>query len=180
MPIKRKKFNSRFPTARIKKIMQTDDDIGKVAAIVPVVISRALELFIDGLVKKSYEQTKSRNAKTLTTSHIKQVIHEEKGFDFLKDLVQNVPDRSAEDEDTKTRQTKRSLSNASVGSEGGVPTKRRRPKKVQESSSTCTATSTPSSSHSDLEENKEDLLGVSKTDEDSKSEQEESDDDDYE
>ena len=31
--------------ARIKKIMQSDEDVGKVAAAVPVIISRALELF---------------------------------------------------------------------------------------------------------------------------------------
>lgn len=61
------------------------------------------------------------------------MIHEEKGFDFLKDLVQNVPDRSAEDEEeTKTKQTKRSLSNVSIGSEGGIPTKRKRSKKLLE------------------------------------------------
>ncbi|CAF92634.1 unnamed protein product [Tetraodon nigroviridis] len=29
MPSKKKKYNSRFPPARIKKIMQTDEEIGK-------------------------------------------------------------------------------------------------------------------------------------------------------
>ncbi|GBL81019.1 Dr1-associated corepressor [Araneus ventricosus] len=70
MPSKKKKFNARFPPARIKKIMQTDEDIGKVAAAVPVIISRALELFVDSLVTKTSLITKSRNAKTLTTSHL--------------------------------------------------------------------------------------------------------------
>ena len=38
MPSKKKKYNARFPPARIKKIMQADEDVGKVAAVVPVII----------------------------------------------------------------------------------------------------------------------------------------------
>ncbi|XP_062618256.1 dr1-associated corepressor-like [Saccostrea cucullata] len=98
MPSKKKKFSARFPPARIKKIMQTDEDVGKVAAAVPVLISRALEKFIETLIMKTSETTKTRNAKTLTTSHIKQTIYQEKKFDFLKDLVANVPDHQAEED----------------------------------------------------------------------------------
>ncbi|XP_015272356.1 PREDICTED: dr1-associated corepressor isoform X2 [Gekko japonicus] len=70
MPSKKKKYNARFPPARIKKIMQTDEEIGKVAAAVPVIISRALELFLESLLKKACHVTQSRNAKTMTTSHL--------------------------------------------------------------------------------------------------------------
>ncbi|KAH3855483.1 hypothetical protein DPMN_098087 [Dreissena polymorpha] len=98
MPGKKKKYNARFPPARIKKIMQTDEDVGKVAAAVPVIISRALELFIDSLIEKTASVTRGKNAKTLSASHIKQAIHSEKTFDFLRDLVQNVPDHQADDE----------------------------------------------------------------------------------
>ena len=38
VPCKKKKYNSRFPPARIKKIMQSDDEVGKVAAVVPIII----------------------------------------------------------------------------------------------------------------------------------------------
>jgi histone H3/H4 len=61
---------SRVFQARIKKIMQSDEDIGKVAAAVPVIISRALELFAETLLKKTYELTTRRNARTLTPSHM--------------------------------------------------------------------------------------------------------------
>ncbi|KAL3875115.1 hypothetical protein ACJMK2_038049 [Sinanodonta woodiana] len=98
MPSKKKKFNSRFPPARIKKIMQTDDDVGKVATAVPVIISRALELFIESLILKTNEITQARNAKTLSCTHIKQTIHSEKKFDFLRDLVANVPDHQPEED----------------------------------------------------------------------------------
>ncbi|XP_075044804.1 dr1-associated corepressor [Mixophyes fleayi] len=102
MPSKKKKYNARFPPARIKKIMQTDEEIGKVAAAVPVIISRALELFLESLLKKACQVTQSRSAKTMTTSHLKQCIELEQQFDFLKDLVATVPDIQGENEDNHT------------------------------------------------------------------------------
>ncbi|KAG7484946.1 hypothetical protein MATL_G00055400 [Megalops atlanticus] len=99
MPSKKKKYNARFPPARIKKIMQTDEEIGKVAAAVPVIISRALELFLESLLRKACQVTQSRNAKTMTTSHLKQCIELEQQFDFLKDLVVAVPDIQGDGED---------------------------------------------------------------------------------
>ncbi|KAJ8246794.1 hypothetical protein GJAV_G00255470 [Gymnothorax javanicus] len=102
MPSKKKKYNARFPPARIKKIMQTDEEIGKVAAPVPVIISRALELFLESLLTKACQVTQSRNAKTMTTSHLKQCIELEQQFDFLKDLVAAVPDMQGEAEDNHT------------------------------------------------------------------------------
>ncbi|XP_071962259.1 uncharacterized protein [Antedon mediterranea] len=104
MPSKKKKFNARFPPARIKKIMQTDEDIGKVSQAVPVLISKALEIFLEALVKKSHEKTKARNAKTMTRSHIKQCIENESKFDFLKDLVEGVPDMPCEEDDTNSNE----------------------------------------------------------------------------
>ncbi|KAG2469000.1 dr1-associated corepressor [Polypterus senegalus] len=102
MPSKKKKYNARFPPARIKKIMQTDEEIGKVAAAVPVIISRALELFLESLLTKACQVTQSRNAKTMTTSHLKQCIELEQQFDFLKDLVAAVPDMQGDNEDNHT------------------------------------------------------------------------------
>uniref|UniRef100_A0A3Q1FD21 Dr1-associated corepressor n=1 Tax=Acanthochromis polyacanthus TaxID=80966 RepID=A0A3Q1FD21_9TELE len=102
MPSKKKKYNARFPPARIKKIMQTDEEIGKVAAAVPVIISRALELFLESLLTKACHVTQSRNAKTMTTSHLKQCIELEQQFDFLKDLVATVPDMQGDGEENHT------------------------------------------------------------------------------
>lgn len=98
MPSKKKKYNARFPPARIKKIMQTDEEIGKVAAAVPVIISRALELFVESLVTKTSLITKSRNAKTLTTSHLKSCVLADGSFAFLRELVSSVPDVQGDDE----------------------------------------------------------------------------------
>ncbi len=91
---KRKRYNARFPPvrkrgthpwyvslciakmhlgpfqSRIKKIMQTDEDVGKVAAAVPVLISRALELFVETLLKDVNALVEERGAKTLTPNHL--------------------------------------------------------------------------------------------------------------
>ncbi|NP_001089215.1 uncharacterized protein LOC734262 [Xenopus laevis] len=122
MPSKKKKYNARFPPARIKKIMQTDEEIGKVAAPVPVIISRALELFLESLLKKTCHVTQSRSAKTMTTSHLKQCIELEQQFDFLKDLVATVPDIQGDAEDNHTegeRVSRRSRKPGSSRKNGG-------------------------------------------------------------
>ncbi|CAG0895306.1 unnamed protein product [Cyprideis torosa] len=71
MPSKKQKFNSKFPPARIKRIMQTDEDVGKVATPVPVIISRAVELFLDSFLAKAGEGARSSMAKTLVPNHIR-------------------------------------------------------------------------------------------------------------
>lgn len=90
---KQKKFQG-----RIKRIMQADEEVGKIAQAVPVIISRTLELFVESLLTKSSNITNQRNAKTLSTSHLKQCIMSESRFDFLKDLVKTVPDIGQDDQ----------------------------------------------------------------------------------
>ncbi|XP_055704690.1 uncharacterized protein LOC129802696 [Phlebotomus papatasi] len=98
MPSKKKKYNARFPPGRIKKIMQTDEEVGKVAQAVPIIISRTLELFVESLLTKTVRITNARHAKTLSPSHMKQCIMSESRFDFLRELVKNVPDISVAEE----------------------------------------------------------------------------------
>ncbi|XP_035743762.1 uncharacterized protein LOC118451395 isoform X1 [Vespa mandarinia] len=102
MPSKKKKYNARFPAGRIKKIMQTDEEVGKVAQAVPIIISRTLELFVHSLLTKTMQITSAKNAKTLSPSHMKQCILSESRFDFLKDLVKGLPDVSGPDEEVPT------------------------------------------------------------------------------
>ncbi|BES88696.1 protein 1 (negative cofactor 2 alpha) [Nesidiocoris tenuis] len=99
MPSKKKKYNARFPAGRIKKIMQTDDEVGKVAQAVPVIISRTLEMFVKSLITKTMAITTMKNARTLSPHHMKQCILSEKRFDFLKDLVSSVPEAGTSDTD---------------------------------------------------------------------------------
>lgn len=43
--------------------MQTDEEVGKIAQAVPVIISRTLELFVESLLNKSMSITNTRHAK---------------------------------------------------------------------------------------------------------------------
>ncbi|KAK3808313.1 MAG: histone-fold-containing protein [Benniella sp.] len=88
----RKKYKTKFPVARIKKIMQMDEDVGKVAQATPILISKALELFMQSLIDEACLETRSKNAKRLTAAHLKKTILDKDQFDFLRDIVQNVPD----------------------------------------------------------------------------------------
>ncbi|KAF1847673.1 DNA polymeras-like protein epsilon subunit C [Cucurbitaria berberidis CBS 394.84] len=85
-------IRNHFPVARIKRIMQADDDVGKVAQVTPVVVSKALELFMISLVTKAAAEAKSRNSKRVGAVHLKQAITKNEQFDFLNDIVSKVAD----------------------------------------------------------------------------------------
>ncbi|KAK9068135.1 hypothetical protein SSX86_012246 [Deinandra increscens subsp. villosa] len=89
---KKKKLNTRFPAVRIKKIMQADEDVGKIAMAVPILVSKALELFLQDLCDRTYEVTLQRGAKTLNSMHLKQCVQSFTVFEFLRDIVGEVPD----------------------------------------------------------------------------------------
>lgn len=104
-------IKNHFPVARIKRIMQADDDVGKVAQVTPVVVckffspslpnaqlhanpppAKALELFMISLVTKAAAEAKSRNSKRVGAIHLKQAITKNEQFDFLNDIVSKVAD----------------------------------------------------------------------------------------
>ncbi|KAM3581710.1 hypothetical protein VKS41_005872 [Umbelopsis sp. WA50703] len=88
----KKKYKTKFPVARIKKIMQMDEDVGKVAQATPILISKALELFMQSLIDQACVETRARNAKRLTVAHLKKTVQNTEQFDFLKDVVAEIPD----------------------------------------------------------------------------------------
>ncbi|GLU18959.1 hypothetical protein SLE2022_352330 [Rubroshorea leprosula] len=59
----KKKLDTRFPAARIKKIMQADEDVGKIAMAVPLLVSKALELFLQDLCDQTYDITSKKVSK---------------------------------------------------------------------------------------------------------------------
>ncbi|THU71327.1 hypothetical protein C4D60_Mb04t00240 [Musa balbisiana] len=103
----RRKLHTRFPATRIKKIMQSDEDIGKIALAVPVLVSKALELFLQDLCGKTYSMTLHRGVKTMSSFHLKQCVHKFTVFDFLKDLVSKVPDVGGSYADPDDKATKK-------------------------------------------------------------------------
>ncbi|KAL3461578.1 histone-fold-containing protein [Aspergillus heterothallicus] len=84
---------TKFPVARIKRIMQADEDVGKVAQVTPIAVSKALELFMISLVTKAAQEAKDRNSKRVTASHLKQAVAKDEVLDFLADIIAKVPDQ---------------------------------------------------------------------------------------
>lgn len=83
----KKKHEARFSPSRIKRIMQSDEEVGKIGSSVPFIMSRALEIFLERLLKEASEITRSKNARTLTTAHLKLAIDNNDKFQLLRDLV---------------------------------------------------------------------------------------------
>ncbi|KXZ48608.1 hypothetical protein GPECTOR_26g511 [Gonium pectorale] len=77
---------------RIKKMMQTDDDVGKISQATPILIGRAMELFLEKICKQAIGVAQSRQAKTLTPSHLKAAVTADTTLDFLAELVASAPD----------------------------------------------------------------------------------------
>ena len=78
-------IKTHFPPAKIKKIMQTDEDIGKVSQATPVIVGRSLEYFMAMLVEQSGEMARGMNTKRITADIVKKTIMENEKFDFLRE-----------------------------------------------------------------------------------------------
>ncbi|EIM22911.1 histone-fold-containing protein [Wallemia mellicola] len=103
----KKQKNTKFPVARIKKIMQMDDEVGKVAQATPVLISKALELFMQALVDETLKVTQDKGAKKMTAQHLKQSIEKTEQFDFLSEIAEKIPAPSADDNQPKKRKPRK-------------------------------------------------------------------------
>ncbi|GAA5909309.1 hypothetical protein JCM6882_000947 [Rhodosporidiobolus microsporus] len=100
----KKSNQARFPLARIKKMIQADEDVGKVAQATPIVVSKALELFLGSLVEACVKDAEARGSKKLTPYGLKRAINATPTLDFCADIVESVPDPlEGEDEDGKKK-----------------------------------------------------------------------------
>ncbi|KAF5668502.1 DNA polymerase epsilon subunit C [Fusarium circinatum] len=81
---------TKFPTARIKRIMQADEEVGKVAQQTPIAVGKALELFMIQLVTKSADVAKEKGSKRVTAPMLKHVVEADEQWDFLRDIVGRV------------------------------------------------------------------------------------------
>ncbi|KAI0065214.1 hypothetical protein BV25DRAFT_1799128 [Artomyces pyxidatus] len=104
---------TKFPVARIKKIMQKDEEVGKVAQATPIVIctsailstgmqdakadttpAKALELFLQMIIDEASSVTVARGSKKVEAYHLKHAVETTEMLDFLKEIVEPVPDPS--------------------------------------------------------------------------------------
>ncbi|WWC90856.1 uncharacterized protein L201_005793 [Kwoniella dendrophila CBS 6074] len=89
-PLRSKK--SKQSRARIKRIMQLDEEVGKLASATPVMISKSLECFLQQLIDETCKETRSRGSKKMTAYHLKHMINSNETFDFLREIVETIPD----------------------------------------------------------------------------------------
>lgn len=102
---------TKFPTARIKRIMQADEEVGKVAQQTPIAVGKALELFMVQLVQKSADVAKDKGSKRVTAAMLKQVVETDDQWDFLRDIVSRVEN----DKETKAKPKQESDSDEEAG-----------------------------------------------------------------
>lgn len=85
------RIKTHFPAARIKKIMQSDEEIGKVAQATPVIVGRALEIFMANLIDAAMAEARHHGARRIAASHIRAAVENTEQFDFLVDAVSKYP-----------------------------------------------------------------------------------------
>lgn len=94
------RIKTHFPPAKVKKIMQTDEDIGKVSQATPVIAGRSLEFFIALLVKKSGDMARDQGTKRITADILKKTILNDEKFDFLREGVCAEESQAQEEEES--------------------------------------------------------------------------------
>jgi len=99
-------IKTKFPVARIKRIMQADDDVGKVAQVTPVAVNKALELFMIALVTGAAEKARASGGKRVSAQHLKSVVEGEEKWDFLGEIVGRVQEE-VKGEEGKKRKAKK-------------------------------------------------------------------------
>ncbi|XP_017243710.1 nuclear transcription factor Y subunit C-2-like [Daucus carota subsp. sativus] len=79
--------NHCLPLARIKKIMKADEDVRMISSEAPVLFSKACEMFIMELTKRSWMHTEENKRRTLQKSDIASAIAKTDIYDFLVDII---------------------------------------------------------------------------------------------
>ncbi|ADM12635.1 class 2 transcription repressor NC2 subunit alpha [Encephalitozoon intestinalis ATCC 50506] len=83
-----KKKLTKFPISRLKRIMQLNEDIGKIGASVPVVASKAIEMFLAEVVGLTLKEAKKKNSSRMSPEFIVRAIESNSKFEFLKGMEQ--------------------------------------------------------------------------------------------
>eukprot|EP00172_Hildenbrandia_rubra_P003963 Plantae.Rhodophyta-Hildenbrandia_rubra.ctg7152.p1 GENE.Plantae.Rhodophyta-Hildenbrandia_rubra.ctg7152~~Plantae.Rhodophyta-Hildenbrandia_rubra.ctg7152.p1 ORF type:complete len:556 (+),score=92.65 Plantae.Rhodophyta-Hildenbrandia_rubra.ctg7152:681-2348(+) len=87
----RKKLQLAFPAARIKRMMQSDEDIGKIATHTPALVAKALEGIVEDIVLSAAKVAGDKNARVITPQHLKKAVESVDDFDFLRSTFEKVP-----------------------------------------------------------------------------------------
>lgn len=74
-----------YPLGRVRKVVQSDPDIGKVSKDALIAIAKASELFAQFLGTKSYEQALYRNKRQIKASDVTRSIQTTASLDWLRE-----------------------------------------------------------------------------------------------
>lgn len=121
-------IKTKFPVARIKRIMQADEEVGKVAQVTPVAVTRALELFMIALVTGAADKAREKGGKRVGAGHLKNVVESDKRWDFLEEIVGRVTEAEEKDDGEgkgKGSRGKRQKSESMSDDEVQVPRKKK-------------------------------------------------------
>ncbi|CAA94762.1 Transcription factor CBF/NF-Y/archaeal histone domain-containing protein [Caenorhabditis elegans] len=108
--IRRRRFSTaKIQPTRIKKVMQSDEDIGRMVQSVPVSIGRAMEHFAEKFLQAAAEATQFTSSKTLNPQHMKQAVLNTPHFSFLESVFKDValPQQASELNTARTGMTLR-------------------------------------------------------------------------
>lgn len=125
----KKKAVSYFPVARIKKMMQADDDVGKIATATPILVGKALECMIEDVLTSAARVAISRRAKTVQPAHMREAVDATDAFDFLRARLAHIPKIESAPPGPRTPRvprTPKAVANAAAGGEDAGPAKRPR------------------------------------------------------
>ncbi|KAE8656703.1 hypothetical protein F3Y22_tig00116997pilonHSYRG00194 [Hibiscus syriacus] len=87
--------------------MHADEDVGKIAMAVPLLVSKALELFLQDLCDRTYEITLMKGAKTMNSSHLEIIgkVPDLGGLDAAGEEL-NVPKKRKVDDDDEPKKSR--------------------------------------------------------------------------
>uniref|UniRef100_A0A0N5BNP9 CBFD_NFYB_HMF domain-containing protein n=2 Tax=Strongyloides papillosus TaxID=174720 RepID=A0A0N5BNP9_STREA len=88
---KRKFGGAKIQPSRVKKVMQSDEDIGRMMASVPVAIGRAMEHFCEKFLEATSRCVSASSSRTMNPSHMKHAIMINPQFQFLKNIMKDIP-----------------------------------------------------------------------------------------
>lgn len=123
-PIRRRRFSAaKIQPTRIKKVMQSDEEIGRMVASVPVAIGRAMEHFAEKFLQAAAHETQLSSSRTLTPAHMKQAMMANRHFYFLADIFKEVgvPGNMAVEYDTSLARQQMLILQASLPATNAGP-----------------------------------------------------------
>uniref|UniRef100_A0A0N4ZT35 tRNA (uracil(54)-C(5))-methyltransferase n=1 Tax=Parastrongyloides trichosuri TaxID=131310 RepID=A0A0N4ZT35_PARTI len=90
--IRKRKFGgAKIQPSRVKKVMQSDEDIGRMMASVPVAIGRAMEHFCEKFLEATSRCVNASSSRTMNPSHMKHAILVNPQFQFLSNIMKDIP-----------------------------------------------------------------------------------------